>query len=119
MSSLNPLTMPLSGLQMIEASAGTGNFSNLTVLPSGLASFNPATGQLTFLNAAPPTLGYSLVGGAIQFTWTGSFKLQVQTNALNVGVSTSWADYPGGGASPVSVSVDKAQPSVFFRLVSP
>ena len=101
------------------ASAGTGNFSTLTVLPSGLASFNPATGQLAFLNAAPPLLGYSLAGGAIQFTWAGSFKLQVQTNALNVGLSTNWVDYPGGGASPVSVSVDKAQPSVFFRLVSP
>jgi hypothetical protein len=59
------------------------------------------------------------VGNDLQFSWTGSFKLQSQTNGFNVGISSNWADYPGGGASPVIVPIDATQATVFFRLVSP
>ena len=47
------------------------------------------------------------------------FKLQAQTNAVNVGISTNWSDYPGGGNSPVTVLIDAANGSVFFRLTTP
>jgi hypothetical protein len=53
---------------------------------------------------------------SLDFSWTGSFKLQSQTNALNVGLNTNWYDYPGGDSSPVSVPVDASNGSVFFRL---
>jgi hypothetical protein len=66
------------------------------------------------------TLNYTLSGSpgaqSLDFSWTGSFKLQSQTNALNVGLSTNWYDYPGGGSSPVSVPIDSSNDSVFFRL---
>jgi hypothetical protein len=68
--------------------------------------------------AQPPNLDYTITGGGtgIDFSWTGAFKLQSQTNALGTGLSTNWFDYPGGGTSPVSVPVDEANDSVFFRL---
>ena len=67
----------------------------------------------------PPTLVVSPSGGSLQFSWTGSgFKLQAQTNSLSVGISNNWGDYPGGGASPVSVPINVANGSVFFRLIS-
>ena len=100
----------------------TGNFTNIVVQPSvaGLTnSFNPTNGTLTFSSTVvtPPALNFTNTGGgSLQFSWTGSFKLQTQTNTLSTGLGTNWGDYPGGGSSPVNVTVDPLQPSVFFRL---
>ena len=86
-----------------------------------IASFNPTNGTLSFASAVvpSPTLNFTNSGGSLDFSWTGSFKLQAQTNALNVGIGTNWSDYPGGSTSPVNVTLDPAQPSVFFRLSQP
>jgi fibronectin-binding autotransporter adhesin len=53
----------------------------------------------------------------LQFSWSdpyNSFKLQAKTNSL----TTNWVDYPGGGTSPVTVPINRANGSVFYRLVS-
>lgn len=100
----------------------TGNFASIQVLPASLGlsgSFNPATGQLTLTSAAPPALSYTYTGSALQFSWTGSYKLQAQTNSLSVGIGNNWADYPGGASSPVNVPVDSTKGTVFFRLAAP
>lgn len=99
-----------------------GSFKSIQVLPESLGltgTFDPATGQLTLANSAPPKLNYINTGSALQFSWTGNFRLQAQTNTLDVGISNNWHDYPGGGSSPVLVPMDAAHGSVFFRLVSP
>ncbi len=75
-------------------------------------------GSITAAVAAP-TLNVTPVGNSLQFSWTGSFKLQSQTNSLSVGLSNNWADYPGGGSSPVLVPVNPANGAVFFRLSNP
>jgi hypothetical protein len=107
----------------VASGAKTGNFTNLVLLPANASltlAFDPSTGQLTLGSAAPPVLGYANTGSGLTFTWTESgFKLQAQTNTLNVGLSTNWFDYPGGAASPVTVPYDAAQGSVFFRLIKP
>ena len=110
--------------QLVSASgARNGNFASVQVLPASLGlggTFNPATGELT-LTPAPttPTLGFKVSGSAIEFSWTGSFKLQAQTNSVSVGLSNNWADYPGGASSPVTVPLDSGMGSVFFRLATP
>ena len=77
-----------------------------------------------FLNIsamANPVLVVTQSGNQLQFSWDngfGTFKLQTQTNSLNLGVSSIWSDYPGGGLSPVTVPIDPAQVAIFFRLVS-
>jgi fibronectin-binding autotransporter adhesin len=104
------------------AGTKTGNFVSIEVLPVSLGlsgTFNPATGQLTLAAGAPPTLSYVNTGSGLQFSWTGNFKLQAQTNSLSVGLSNNWQDYPGGSSSPVTVPLDAAQGSVFFRLATP
>lgn len=68
---------------------------------------------------APPTLITTPVSGGLQFTWDGNYKLQAQTNSLSVGLSTNWFDYPGGGTSGVTVPIDTAKDTVFFRLSTP
>ena len=93
-----------------------------TNLPSGYTWVNnlAANGSITVQSvnsSTPPKLTITQTGSTLNFTWTdASFHLQSQTNALNAGLSTSWHDYPGGGASPVNVTINPANPTVFFRL---
>ena len=73
--------------------------------------------QVVVPSAAPPTLGVSQSGNVLTFTWSGSgFKLQSQTNALATGLNGTWFDYPGGGTSGASVTINPANPTVFYRL---
>lgn len=66
---------------------------------------------------AAPTLNYSYSGGSLTLSWSGAgYKLIAQTNSLTTGLTSSWADYPGGGASPVVVPVDTTKGTVFFGL---
>jgi autotransporter-associated beta strand protein len=93
---------------------------NLPALPAGYTwdtTRLAAEGILTVLG--PPRLSVAQTGNGLSFSWAvGGFKLQSQTNALNVGITPNWHDYPNGGTSPVDVTIDPANPSVFFRLVS-
>ncbi|HVR35304.1 MAG TPA: Ig-like domain-containing protein [Methylomirabilota bacterium] len=71
--------------------------------------------------AAPePMLDFNLISGSeLEFTWTGGFKLQSQTNAAGINPDNSaWTDYPDGGASPVTIVIDGNNPGVYFRLIS-
>lgn len=72
-------------------------------------------------SAGQAYLQWGVTGGnSLGFTWTNAnVKLQAQTNAAGIQLGdTNWFDYPGGGSSPVNVTIDPANPSVFFRLRS-
>lgn len=71
------------------------------------------------ISVTGPTLDVVNLGGWLQFSWSGSFRLQAQTNTLAVGLSGNWADYPGGESSPVIVPIDASRGAVCFRLISP
>ena len=115
---------PVGGevFNLFAAGNFSGAFTNfiLPALPSGL-SWNTdnlaSAGTLVIAGSSAPTLGYSQSGGVFTFTWSGSYKLQAQTNPLTVGISTNWSDYPGGGSSGVTVTITN-NPAVFFRLKS-
>lgn len=102
---------------------GTFNSINLPSLPSGLSwdtSNLAVNGTLAIVSA--PILNVSQSGNVLTFSWTGSFKLQSQTNALNAGIkvgNTNWFDYPGGGSSPATATIIPENPTEFFRLISP
>jgi hypothetical protein len=97
------------------------NGTALTLTGAGAAWVNnlAVDGSITVSSlVGPPQLNFTRSGNNLQFSWTGGFKLQAQTNSINVGISTNWADYPGGGASPVTVPIDVTNGSAFFRLIS-
>jgi fibronectin-binding autotransporter adhesin len=79
-------------------------------------------GSVTVSTVLPPApLSYTHTGNNLQFSWNSSLysvKLQSQTNSASVGISNNWADYPGGGTSPVTVPIDVKKGTVYFRLVS-
>jgi autotransporter-associated beta strand protein len=78
------------------------------------ASFT-GSGLLYVYTPGPPTLSYVSSGGNLTFTWTGSGSLEWQTNSLSTGLGTNWTAYPNG-TNGVTVPVDAAQGSVFFRV---
>ena len=96
-----------------------GDFVGIEGSPgAGLAwKFEPTSGVVSVV-VGPPKLEFVQSGNNLQFSWVGSYKLQAQTNALNIGLSDNWVDYPSGGASGVLVPIDATSPSVFFRLVT-
>ena len=102
------------------------NGQNLTIVPPPGVTFTnnlADDGSITVLTAAPltpPTLSYThLGGGQLRFSWADSGVLQSQTNSRIVGLSTNWHDYPSGAVSPVTVTIDPANGSVFYRLALP
>jgi autotransporter-associated beta strand protein len=110
--------------KLFSATSYTGNFTyyDLPLLPNPLGwdySTVAVDGTLKITGGAP-ILGVSQAGNVLTFTWTEpGFRLQAQTNSLTVGLSSNWGDYPSGTSSPVNVTISPANPTVFFRLVSP
>ena len=113
--------------KLFSATNYTGDFAtyDLPALPSPYAwdySKMTVDGTLRVTGGGDlprPTLAVAQSGSQLTFSWNDvSFKLQAQTNSLSTGISGNWADYPGGGGSPVAVTVNPANPAVFFRLVS-
>jgi fibronectin-binding autotransporter adhesin len=95
------------------------NGAALTVIGGGATWTNNLVddGSISVIGfVSAPILNFTKIGNSLQFTWTGSFKLQAQTNSLNVGIRSNWGDYPGGGTSPITVPIDATQATVFFRL---
>ena len=92
---------------------------NLPTLPGSLTwdtSNLTVNGTLSVVSGTQPTLNFSQSGNVLTFSWAqAGFKLQAQTNSAGIG--NNWFDYPGGGGSPVNVTINPANPSVFFRLV--
>lgn len=97
-------SVTLGGLATLRTTSLTGNV-------------NPNSYLLVPVVQSAPTLIYNYSAGVMTISWSGSgFRLQAQTNALGTGLNGNWSDYPGGGSSPVNVTVDKTKSAVFFRL---
>jgi autotransporter-associated beta strand protein len=69
---------------------------------------------------APANLGITFSGGELIMGWPNGqgWSLQVQTNALAIGIGTNWTTIPGA-TSPYTNAVDTANGAVFYRLVWP
>jgi fibronectin-binding autotransporter adhesin len=103
----------------IFSTAGFGDFTSIIGSPgAGLSwSFDPNTGVLSVVGEGE-ALNVVQTGNNLEFSWSDpTFKLQAQTNSLSTGLSGNWSDYPGGNTSPVNVTIDPAQGTVFFRLI--
>jgi autotransporter-associated beta strand protein len=71
----------------------------------------------------PPKMTNSFSAGNLTLTWPTDhigYRLQVQTNSLNVGLGTNWSTWAGSTATNQEIiPVNPANGSVFFRLVYP
>jgi len=122
---------PLAGGKTYQlfnaASAGTGNFSSITVLPGGTATFNPATGFLT-IGATSVTVNAPVYsGGNLILTGSGGsagagYTVLTTTNLLtpiaNWTTNTTGV-FSGTGAFSNSIPVIVTQPAQFFDVRVP
>jgi hypothetical protein len=76
-------------------------------------------------NTAPTNIIASAIGGGttLQLDWPADhtgWRLQAQTNSINVGLKTNWYDVPGSySVNQELMPIDQANGSVFYRLVYP
>lgn len=72
---------------------------------------------------APATLVSSVSGNVLSLSWPAGqgWTLQAQTNALSVGLNNTWTTLvPGSaGISSTNLTINPANPTVFYRLVYP
>ncbi|MGH7952862.1 MAG: beta strand repeat-containing protein, partial [Limisphaerales bacterium] len=78
-------------------------------------------GVSTLVNTNPTNIVATVSGGSLTLTWpmdhTG-WTLQVQTNSLNVGLSTNWVNVPGSSLiNSVTNAINQTNGSVFYRLI--
>jgi Polysaccharide lyase family 4, domain III/Polysaccharide lyase family 4, domain II len=89
----------------------------------GASDVSPqASGRPVATNS--PAIGYSPISaGQITLSWPTNhvgWRLQVQTNSLNQGLGTDWTTVDGStNNSQISLPVNAANASVFYRLVFP
>lgn len=109
-------------------SGGTGNFTSIVGSPgTNLAyQFTPATGVLSVVvNTVPNNpypIGFSVSGNTLKLAWPNDpgWILQSQTNSAGVGLGANWVDVAGSSSvTNSSITINPANPTVFFRLRHP
>ncbi len=111
-----------------SAAPGSGNFTSVTLLPSGAATFNPATGQLTITSSGALTFnpitysnGNLVVTGSGGTAGTG-YTLLTTTNLVNsiaTWTTNTTGTFDGTGSFSNSIPVNVSQPTQFFRVRTP
>ncbi len=110
------------------SAAGTGNFSSVTILPSGSGTFSPANGTLTISSTVPPAFGApALVGGNLILTGSNglagaNYTILSTTNLalpLSQWVSNTAGTFNGTGGFSNSIPVGTNPPQQFFQIQTP
>lgn len=116
--------------QLFSANGYNGAFAIVSQTPGQNVIWNTANltvnGTITVAGIAPPEppkLTFGVAGNALGISWSAEFlghQLQVQTNALTVGLGTNWYAWPGSTTTnQVWVPIVPGNPAVFLRLVYP
>ncbi len=111
-------TNRVGGLVLNGVSKPNGIYKN-----SNSSPFITGSGSLEVVSTSPSpaTLTNSVTGGVLSLSWpTGQgWRLQSQTNALTVGLSTNWVEAAGSSVSSTNYPIDPTKPTVFYRLIYP
>ena len=112
-----------------DAPAMTGSVASSTVSgtaltgKTGTVSLSGNTVVLTVSSAGPSgpaRLTNSFSGTTLSLSWPAEgWRLQAQTNSRATGLRTNWAYVTDGSTSSTNITVDRTQPTVFYRLVYP
>jgi autotransporter-associated beta strand protein len=116
-----------SHFTLFSASSSSGNFSSVSVSPSGgLAwNFDPASGVLSAsstLAINPTNISLTVSGNnTLQLTWPGDhLGWLVQSNSGHLEVPSDWYDIPGTDAGTnYIITISLSQTNAFYRLRKP
>ena len=78
---------------------------------------------VSLVNQTPTNIVVTVSGNQLTLTWptdhTG-WRLQVQTNSVNTGLSGNWVDVTGSTiVNTMTFTLDPANGTVFYRMVYP
>jgi autotransporter-associated beta strand protein len=117
---------------IFSATSPSGNFTSIIGSPGAgkVWNFNPASGVLSVAAGVatnPTNITFTVTGGTnLALSWPAShlgWVPQAQTNSRSVGLTmptNTWFDVPGStSVNATNFIVDRANPTVFFRLRSP
>ena len=119
---------------LLTAPGGISGVAPATVnLPAGWTADPPAIVDstnlvlnVTFVPSSAPSptlLTNSITGGGttLSLSWPAGqgWRLQQQTNALSIGLSTNWVYVTDSSVSSTNIPVDSTKPATFYRLVYP
>jgi len=113
-------TNRISGLRLNGVNKAPGVYSSTTSSPL-LAG--PGSLLISPVATNPTNITAVVSGGQYVLSWPPShtgWSLQAQTNSLSTGLSGNWVTVPGStSVNQVSIPINPANGSVFFRLVYP
>lgn len=93
----------------------TWNTANLNV--------NGIITAMATINTTPVDLTFAMTSSGLDNSWPGDhtgWRLEGQTNSVNVGLRDNWVTVAGSGTTNrVVVPVNPANGTVFYRLVYP
>jgi len=113
--------------KLFQAGAIAGSFGSfsLPALSAGLGwnTANLNSGVISVIHTTPTNLVWNLSGTNLDLSWPTDYvgwRLQIQTNPINVGLGTNWIDVPGSTTTNnVTLPVDATVGNVFYRMVYP
>lgn len=118
--------------QLFGANSYSGNFAATNLPTLGISGahwdWNPANGTLSIaadvtVNQTPTNITSVISGSNLELSWPPDhigWRLEVQTNSVNVGIANNWSNWPGANLTNfISVPINPANPTVFFRMVYP
>ncbi len=119
--------------KLFNATGYSGSFTLLSLTPGQNVTWDTANltvnGTIRVASAAPtipttPTnITFGVTGNNLDLWWPTNYtgwRLEVQTNALSVGISNNWSTWPNStNVNAVSIPLNPNNPTVFFRLVYP
>ena len=126
---INSGAAPVAGnsYKLFNASNYGGSFTSTSFpsLPSGLSWVdNLATSgsiAVTSTSAGSPIITLSRSGNLLTLSWASTtfpgYSVQAQTNSA--GIRSNWSATGSGTVSPYTITINPANPPVFFRLSNP
>jgi hypothetical protein len=116
---------------MFSASNYFGTFSAISpITPGAGLGWNTNTlatdGTLRVIstvNTNRTNITFTINGNQLTLSWPADhigWRLQAQTNPINVGLRSNWFDFPGSTTvNSVTTTLNPANGSVFYRMIYP
>lgn len=117
--------------QIFNSASYSGTFTSVSPATPGPnlvwnTSNLATTGVISLVSTAnpnPTNITTTVSGNQLTLSWPADhtgWRLQSQTNSLNVGLNTNWVDVAGAAATnQVNVIMNPANGTVFYRMVFP
>ena len=103
-------------LNGISQAAGVYSSANASPFLAGTGSLLVVPGP-----SSPAQLTNALSGNILSLSWPAGqgWRLQAQTNSITTGISNNWVYVTDSSVSSTNITVNPANPTVFFRLRFP